>query len=191
MFLSIVIFGAVLNAFGTLVYFRNTLKGQTKPNRVTWLLWAAAPLIGSAVSLANEGGWAILPVFAIGLCSLAVFIASFFSPTGYWELKPLDYVCGACSVAALVLWLVVKQPDLAVGFAILSDLLAALPTAIKAWTHPQTESSVNFATSAVSAATSFLVLPNWRFSTYAFSLYLIVVDVVVFLIIERKRFRRA
>src|SRR5690348_16544499 len=36
--------GSAIGALGTAVYLRDTLRGTTKPNRVTWLLWAVAPL---------------------------------------------------------------------------------------------------------------------------------------------------
>ncbi len=34
----LVIAGALLNLAGTGYYIRNTLKGETKPNRVSWLM---------------------------------------------------------------------------------------------------------------------------------------------------------
>lgn len=48
--------GAVLSLVGSLNYVINTLKGRTKPNRVTWFLWALAPLIAFSAEI-QKGRW--------------------------------------------------------------------------------------------------------------------------------------
>jgi len=40
----LVILAVVLNSIGGVMYIKNTLVGKTKPNRVTWFIWALAPL---------------------------------------------------------------------------------------------------------------------------------------------------
>ena len=42
------------------VYLRDTLRGTTKPNRVTWLLWAVAPLAGCS-GRASARAWVCGP----------------------------------------------------------------------------------------------------------------------------------
>jgi hypothetical protein len=46
-----VILGAILNVIGGLSYLIDTIKGKAKPNRVTWFLWALAPLIAFTAEL--------------------------------------------------------------------------------------------------------------------------------------------
>lgn len=99
-----VILGAVVNVFGALGYARDTLRGETKPNRVTWLMWSVAPLIGTAAALSEGVTWAVLPVFMAGFGPFLILLASFINPNAYWKLETFDYLCGACSVLALVLW---------------------------------------------------------------------------------------
>jgi len=43
--------------FGILPYLINTLKGKTKPNKVSWLIWAVAPLIGAAAAFSAGLGF--------------------------------------------------------------------------------------------------------------------------------------
>ena len=69
--------GTAIGAAGALVYLRDTVRGTTQPNRVTWLLWAVAPLLAAAVEL-NEGvRLQALPTFMVGFMPLLIFIASF------------------------------------------------------------------------------------------------------------------
>ena len=106
----IVLIGASVSLVGGLTYIKNTLHGETKPNKITWLLWSAAPLIAAAAAWLNGVRWAILPVFMAGFIPLLIFIISFINPKSYWELKRFDYICGTCSILALIVWWIIKEP---------------------------------------------------------------------------------
>jgi hypothetical protein len=43
-----VIVGSILGIIGGLSYLIDVLKGKVQPNRVTWFLWAATPLLAFA-----------------------------------------------------------------------------------------------------------------------------------------------
>jgi|SRR5665647_965729 len=66
MFEYLVIIAAVSSLLAAFVYIRSMFIGNTKPNRVSWLMWAIAPLITTAAALSNGVGWAVLPVFMAG-----------------------------------------------------------------------------------------------------------------------------
>lgn len=178
--------GIAAMTVGLFIYTKDTLQGKTKPNRVSWLLWSIAPLIGSVAAFSDGVRMAALPVFVIGLGPLVVFVASFVNKNAYWKLEKSDYVCGLISFLALVLWQVTNEPVVAIVFAILSDALAALPTYIKSWKFPETESGIAYATTAFGAGTSFLVLQNWNFSEWAFPAWLLCMNAALALVIYRK-----
>jgi hypothetical protein len=187
----IVLVGAALSLMGWSAYIRNTLRGSTKPNRVTYFMWSVAPLIATAAALANGVRWAAVPVFMSGFCPLLVFVSSFVSRQGHWALNRRDYVCGVFSMMALVLWLVTRQPNIAIVFAIATDALAALPTVVKARSHPGTETGVAYLLAFASAATSFAALRRWTFAEWAFPLYLLVVNATIYVVVLRGTARAA
>jgi hypothetical protein len=55
------------------------------------------------------------------------------------EIGRLDYVCGLFSVGAIILWALTKTPAIAIILSIIADALAAVPTLVKSWHHPETE----------------------------------------------------
>ncbi len=73
----VVLIGAGVGFVGTYAYIRETIRGRTKPNKITWLMWSVAPLIGTAAALSDGVRWAVLPVFMSGFGPLLIFIASF------------------------------------------------------------------------------------------------------------------
>jgi len=183
----LVIVGAIVNLVGIASYVRETLKGKTKPNRISWLLWTIAPLIATAAALVDGVRWAVLPVFISGFGPLLVLFASFVNNKSYWKLEKFDYICGLFSVLALVLWVITKEPAVAIIFAIASDGFAAIPTLIKLWKHPDTETADAYMAGLFSSLTSFAAIGVWGFASVAFPTYLVIMNSFLVLAIYKNR----
>jgi hypothetical protein len=167
--------GVAIGALGTAVYLRDTLRGTTKPNRVTWLLWAFAPLLAAAVEF-NEGvGLRALPTFMVGFMPLLVFIGSFHNPSSVWKIRRVDYACGLVSVVGTIVWLVTRNGVLAIGAAIAADFMAGVPTLMKSWTHPETETVYSYLGAVISMAILLLTVTQWTFAEVAFPIFIVCV----------------
>lgn len=183
----LVLVGLAISLFGNISYLRDTLTGRVKPNRISFVMWAAAPLIASFAAISKGVTWAVLPVFMAGFNPLCILIASLFNKKAYWKLTAFDYLCGLFSVLALVLWAVTKEANIAIIFAIASDGFAAVPTLKKAWTNPETESAVMYSTGLISTLTSFAAVRYWVFPEYGFAAYLVIIDICLILSIYGRR----
>ena len=189
--LEYMVFVAAFASFiAACVYIRSMFKGQTKPNRVTWLMWSVAPFVATAAAVSTGVGWAVIPVFMSGFSPFLIFTASFFTRKAYWKLSSFDYLCGVFSSLALVLWYLTSNPNVAIVFAILGDVLAAVPTFIKAWHNPRTESAWPFIIGVFSPMTSFLAASTFGFSDLAFPIYLIAINILLLFPIARRNKRR-
>lgn len=180
-----VILGSLFELIGCVSYARLTVKGRTQPNRITWLLWAVAPLIAVAGELSSGVGLTWLLTFAVGLGPLIVFGSSFVNRSAYWKLGTFDWLCGALSVAALVGWQVAGMPQLAIGLSIAADALAGIPTITKAYRHPESESGVAFIGGLIATAITLLTIHRWNFATYGFPGYLAIMGVVLLILVYR------
>ena len=175
--------GTAIGALGTAVYLRDTLRGTTKPNRVTWLLWAVAPLLAAAVELQQGVGLRALPTFMVGFLPLLVFAASFHNPASVWKIRRIDYACGLMSVVGTAVWLATRDGVLAISAAILADFLAGVPTLMKSWTHPKTETVYSYIGAVVSMAIVLLTIDHWTFDVAAFPAFIVCMgSVEVFLV---------
>ncbi len=175
----LVVLGAFVNLGGASIYVWDTLKGRSQPNRVSFFLWALAPMIAVVAALVQGVTWAVLPGFIAGFGPLLVLLASFRNKNAIWKLGPFDWACGALSLAALLLWLITKNPNIAILFAILSDGAACVPTLKKGWTHPESETIWLYVTGIFSATTGILVAKNMGFSEIAFPVYLLIIDLAL------------
>jgi hypothetical protein len=181
----LVVLGAIIQLVGVLSYIRGTLRGVTKPNRVTWLLWGVIPIIATVASLSDGVRWAALPVFMAGFGPLLIFAFSFVNQHAYWKLGRLDYVCGIFSVGAIILWAVTKAPAAAIILSIIADALAAAPTLAKAWRQPETENIGPYVAGFISQLTAIAAFKQFTLSEMAFPIYLLIINATLFLVIKK------
>jgi hypothetical protein len=185
--------GGILGLTGTSIYAYKTVKGLTKPNRVSWLLWGLAPLITLAVQLNQGVGWQSIIAFTAGVGPLMVFVASFINRKSYWQITRLDIACGALSVLALVLWGLTRTGNVAIALSIAADALAGIPTIIKAYQEPQTENATPFLFGTINATIVLLTVTIWQFAVYGFALYVLIICLLLVVLIKfpNLRFRKS
>lgn len=176
--------GFILNLIGGGSYFIDTIKGKIQPNRVTWFLWALAPLIAFIAQVKQGVGLPALLTFGVGFTPLCIFIASFFNKKSVWVLQKRDYICGAFSLLGLFLWYVTKIGNIAIICSIVADALAAVPTILKSYTHPESENYIEFLLAGIFSVITVLVIQTWNFATYGFPIYLVLVNAICFVLIK-------
>ena len=180
-----VILGALLSFGAVTMYVRDTIRGDTQPNRVTWLLWSLAPMLAFAAELNAHVGLPALMTFSVGFNPLLVLLASFVNPRASWRVGAFDYVCGALSVAGTVAWILTRNPDVALAAAIVADALAALPTVRKAVTSPASESRLIYVGGIVNATIALLVVRQLDAANVAFPAYILLINLTVTVILAR------
>ena len=183
-----VILSVFVTIAGAAAYIRDTLLGISKPNRVSWSMWALAPLIGTAAALsAHADPWATVRVFLAGFLPMLVFLASFVNPKSYWKLTFFDLLCGAFSLLALIVWVVVNSPKSAILLAAIGDGFASLPTIRKAWKFPETETGITYVASFLAVVLIIPSIPRWDIENSAFQIYLLTANTLLLLAVYRKR----
>lgn len=183
---NFVIIGTAISAIGGIKYLLETIKGKVKPNKITFFLWALAPLVAFAAEVKQGVGIQSLMTFWMGFGPLLIFIASFFNKKAAWKLNSFDLICGAFSIIGLLFWYITRVGNIAIIFAILADGLAALPTIVKAYKFPQTESGWLYLAGVISALLTLLTIKTWSFAYYGFPTYIVIVSSIIFLLVQFK-----
>jgi len=177
--------------FGNSFYFRDTLRGKTRPNRVTFFLWGVAPLIAFFAQHNAGGGEQILYTLIIALIPFVILGASFIDKRAYWQITRFDIVCGGISLIALAFLLFTDRPLLSLLFGVIADLFAAIPTISKSYKHPETETTLAYAFEIASSFVVLLTVRNWIFVDYFFAAYVLFMNLLFTLILvfspQRKR----
>jgi hypothetical protein len=184
----LVLLSAIISILGSLAYIKNTASGKTKPNRVSWLMWSLAPMIGTGAALAAGAEiWATTRIFLAGFPALIIFIVSFLNPKSYWRLNIFDLICGVFSFLAIIIWGVIGYPVIAILFAAMADGFAALPTIVKAWRYPQTETGLTFLAGLIATLLILPSIPQWNIENASFQIYLLIANSFIIFSIYRKK----
>lgn len=183
---NFVILGVVIATLGSIKYLIETLRGTVKPNRVTFFLWALAPLVAFTAEVKQGVGIQSLMTFWVGFSPLIILIASFVNKKAYWKLGPFDFICGGLSLIGLLLWYITQVGNIAIIFAILADGLAALPTIVKAFYYPETEDSWYYLAFAISIILTLLTIKEWNFAHYGFPIYILIIVLTIFSLAQFK-----
>ena len=179
-----VILALLLNTFGDLKYVIATLRGHVRPNKVTWLFWAIAPLVAFSAEISEGVGWASVMTLSVGLNPLLVFAASFFNKKAEWKITKFDIICGFLSLVGIALWGITKDANLAIFFAILADLFAGIPTMTKAWYYPETENPSPFIYACFASVITLLTIKQWDFAHYGFPVFILFICSTFVLLIQ-------
>lgn len=184
----LVIVSGLITISGASLYIRDTLRGKTKPNRVSWLMWSLAPITSTVVALsAGADWWATSRVFISGFLPLIILTVSFFNPQGYWKLSFFDVACGFLSAVAIVVWLMMDSSGTAIILLLIGDAFACLPTIRKAWSYPETETGLTYVAGFIAVLIVFPAIPVWNIQNSAFQIYLLIANSALLFSVYRKR----
>lgn len=181
-----IIAAVILNFIGGGSYLIDTLKGKVKPNKVTWFIWAVAPLVAFVAEIKQGVGIQSLTTFMVGFGPLLIFFASFVNKKSQWKIGRLDIICGILSAGGLVLWYLTRVGNIAIFFSILADALAAIPTIVKGYHFPKTENYYGFLFAGIGSAITLLTIKTWDFAYFGFPLYIILLNTTLVSVIKFK-----
>ncbi|MFN0278775.1 MAG: hypothetical protein ACKVRN_09240 [Pyrinomonadaceae bacterium] len=155
------IFGVVaiiLTFAGYAPYFRDVVRGKTKPHVYSWFLWGFVTFIAAALQIsggAGLGGYVTLT--AATMCS-TVFVLGYISK-GERDITRSDTVFLILGFVALAFWLIAEQPVISMILVTTIDLLGFGPTVRKSWNKPHSETL------------SFYLLNTFRFALAVMALH--------------------
>lgn len=178
---------AVINILGVITYLVATVRGTARPNRVTWFVLSIAPIVAFASMLSKEVSLAQSAMtLSAGLSPLMIFVTTFFVKHPAWKIERFDLVCGALAIAGIFLWWMTGEGNVAIAFSILADGLAFLPTLIKGYKYPETESPWAFIIGTFACILAVLTISTWDFQHFGFPIYLVIANALAVLFIYFK-----
>ncbi len=178
----------LFSLIGTSFYIRDIFRGKTKPNAVSWVIWMIAPFVGVFLELKAGAGLSVIPVAMAGFIPVLVIVAAIIKRNAVWRITNFDIFCGILSVIALVLYVLTRNTAISISFAIASDFLAGVPTLVKSWRFPETETAGAYIPGIVNNTIALFVIRHWTYSIYSFSIYFIVENLAILFCIYHKKF---
>lgn len=170
---------------GGLPYLNDIRLKRIKPHVLSWLGWGFITAIGAFAMLAEGSTWAVALVFANTVMCTLIALAAIITRTGVWSTGIQDFVFFGVGLLGIILWQTLDLPILALICAILADLSFGVPTIIKTFRDPSTETPFAWVMSVVGEIFGLLALSNLSFHEVAYPIYLFIYDSSVVLIIYK------
>ncbi|MBP9853060.1 MAG: hypothetical protein QG629_24 [Patescibacteria group bacterium] len=176
---------ALLNILGTIPYIRDILRGKTKPERMTWWIWAMLMGVILAAQISEGASWAIIWTATTVVLMVAIGVLSI--RYGYGRMERRDYIALLLAVTGVILWKITENALVAVMLVVAVDAVAAWLTAVKTWRAPQTETLVSWVASTAAAALNILSAHTFNLVIIAYAVYAFVANAVITSILVSRR----
>lgn len=179
---------AVILAFVAYVpYFRDIIKGKTKPHIYSWFIWGFLTTIIFALQIKGGGGAGAWVTLSAAVCSFIVFFLGLRG--GQKDITKSDTLFFISALAATGLWVFAKQPTLSVILLVSIDMLGFLPTIRKSWHKPHEETLFLWALNGFRHSLSIVALHSYNLTTVLYPVVWAVANISFsfMLILRRKK----
>ena len=174
--------GGLLIIVADIPYAINGYRRKTRPHRITWF----TIFIFNAINLANQGasGAKNSLLFFIGatFITFIVFLVSVFNGVGGYSKRDLAVLAGIG--AGLVLWWVLDTPVASIITNILVLSIAFIPTFVKAYHDPKSETKITWFIGAISSTLTAISVGKLDYILLALPLYATIQQASLFILLE-------
>ncbi|MDD2680848.1 MAG: hypothetical protein PHE20_01955 [Patescibacteria group bacterium] len=176
------ILSSIVLIVGGVPYLRDIYNKKVRPHVLSWIGWSFITAIGAFAMLASGSEWVVAILFANTILCLVIAVYSVMQKVGIWSASIYDFIFFGMGILGLILWQVIGSPIIALIFAILADLSFGLPTIIKTFKSPDSETYFAWLASAISGLLSLFAIRQYTFSEIAYPFYLFIFDFILLLL---------
>jgi hypothetical protein len=181
----VTIIAITISLIGYIPYIRDSLIGKTKPHVISWFTWALVSYLAFAIQFFNEGGvGSFVNLFMGVVCSVLFIIGLRY---GTKNITKIDWIAFILALIAILLWLVVKQPLLSIILVVFIDLMSFLPTLMKGWRDPKSETPITFAFSGIKNGLSIYALESFSLINVMYPAYSLLANLFFVLVLYIRR----
>lgn len=170
---------AILLSFAP--YIRDIFLGKTKPERMSWLIWAILGLISFSSQFAKGASYSLLMTGAQAIGDLFIFILAIRFGLGGFLKRDIVALIGAG--ISLFLWYITKEAAVALFLVIFIDAIGVILTIIKAYEKPNTETVSAWFLTFLGGFLGCLAVGSLNFILLAFPFYICLASLAILIAI--------
>ena len=144
-------------------YIRAILRGETRPSKASWMIWATLDLITIAGMFAKHAINGQIIGATVG--AWVVFTLSLKHGVPGWT--KLDKLCLAGGALGILLWQAFSSPVMGIVTSSAAIFMGAIPTFKSAWHKPENEDRVAWTIYWLSCVVALAAIPHWTLADAA------------------------
>lgn len=164
----------LLNLIGYVPYIRDIFRKIVKPHPYTWAIWTILTTIAAVNQVKNDGGYSSLFFISTAILVCFVFILSL--RFGMGGSSKIDRVCLILAIILLIHWFTSKDTHLSTVLAVIIDGIGAIPTLIKVFHHPQSETYIQWTLAGIASLLTILAVPRLDWILLIYPLYVFIMN---------------
>lgn len=169
----------VLFLLGFVPYIRAIVRGETKPAKASWVIWATLDMITLAGMFFKNAINGQIIGAVIG--AWVVVILSLIYGTRGWT--KLDKYCLGGAVLGIALWVAFDNPVFGIVVSNIVVFLGAIPTFKSAWGDPGREDKMAWTIYWLSCVFAVLAIPAWTLADATQPVIFFVIETVMMYIL--------
>ncbi|MFA5022464.1 MAG: hypothetical protein WC508_05300 [Patescibacteria group bacterium] len=158
-------------------YLKDIFAKKTKPQRVSWLIWAMLGLISFFSQLAKGASYSLVMTGASAIGDLLIFVLAI--KYGFGGFKKRDIISLTGVAISLLLWYLTREAVVALLFVIFIDAIGAILTALKAYENPATETVSAWVLTFVGGLLACIAVGSLNLILLAFPLYICLASLII------------
>lgn len=184
------IIAVVLTFLAYIPYYRDILKGKTRPHIYSWSLWAFLTIILVALQIKGGAGPATWVTAVVAMMCFGVIFLSY--KNGKRDITRLDKVVAVLSLIAIGFWLIANQPEISITLVIIADLLAFVPTVRKSYKDPYSETLSFYVTNVIRFCLALVAVENYTYLSSSWIIAWVLGNALlsIMLFIRRKQLKK-
>ena len=169
-----------------IVYIISILRGESKPNRATWWIWA---FMGLVLALSYQFSGASNTVWVPYVEFLGPFTIALLSVKyGEGGLEDrTDLLCLFGAVVSVILWIVFNNPVVALITNLAIDSFAIVPTIKKSYLRPEGEDFWAWFGTGLADGLNMFAVEKFTFAILVYPIYMLVSDLIIIIILAIKK----
>jgi hypothetical protein len=180
------ILAAALATISHIFYIVAIIRGQTKPSRITWFIWAALGIIIASTYYYSGARSTLWVPIGEAFWYTAIAILSVKYGVGGWQ--KIDKIALVGVAISGVLWYISGSPIWGLVAALGVDLMAAAPTIYKSYKNPETEDKSAWILTSLGSLINVIAINSWVFSIIVYPLYMLIMNgSITALLFKRKK----
>jgi len=169
-----------------IVYIVSIFRGRSKPNRVTWWIWA---FMGLVLALSYQFSGAVNTIWVpyvefLGPFSIALLSIKY-GEGGLTNKTDLFSFLGA--VISIILWIIFDNPVIALVTSLAVDSFAIIPTIKKSYLRPEGEDFWAWFGTGLADSLNMFAGEKFTFAILVYPIYMLVSDLIIIFILLLKK----
>jgi len=169
-----------------IVYIVSIFRGRSKPNRVTWWIWA---FMGLVLALSYQFSGAVNTIWVpyvefLGPFSIALLSIKY-GEGGLTNKTDLFSFLGA--VISIILWIIFDNPVIALVTSLAVDSFAIIPTIKKSYLRPEGEDFWAWFGTGLADSLNMFAVERFTFAILVYPIYMLVSDLIIIFILLLKK----